>query len=77
MKKKALLYTSNFEKLATLAQTLVHEGWEIISAGATADFLKAQNIAVTIDRSLEDHFLPNEKLENLRAEVSQTVTDIV
>lgn len=65
MKKKALLYTSNFEKLATLAQTLVHEGWEIISAGATADFLKAQNIAVTIDRSLEDHFLPNEKLENL------------
>ncbi|MCR5495164.1 MAG: hypothetical protein K6F15_05955 [Treponema sp.] len=65
MKKKALLYTSNFEKLATLAQTLAHEGWEIISAGETADFLKAQNIAVTIDRALEDKFLPNEKLDNL------------
>lgn len=65
MKKKALLYTPNFEKLATLAQSLAHEGWEIISAGATADFLKAQNIAVTIDRSLEDKFFPNEKMENL------------
>ena len=44
MKKKAILYTSNFEKLATLAQYLVHDDWEIISAGETARFLKENNI---------------------------------
>ncbi|MBQ5997924.1 MAG: hypothetical protein IJL70_00450 [Treponema sp.] len=60
MKKKAILYTPNFEKLATLAQSLVHENWEIISAGQTADFLKAQNIAVTINRALEDTMIPND-----------------
>lgn len=65
MKKKAVLYTQNFEKLATLAQSLVHEGWEIISAGATADFLKAQNIAVTVDRSLEEKNIPNPNFTRL------------
>ena len=44
MKKKAILYTSNFEKLATLAQYLVHDGWEILSAGDTAKFLAENNI---------------------------------
>lgn len=65
MKKKAVLYTQNFEKLATLVQSLVHEGWEIISAGATADFLKAQNIAVTVDRSLEEKNIPNPNFTRL------------
>ena len=60
MKKRAILYTYDFEKLATLAQSLVHEGWEIISAGATADFLRAQNIAVTINRSLDARSIPDE-----------------
>ncbi len=52
MKKKAILYTSNFEKLATLAQYLVHDGWEILSAGATAEFLQDNNIPFTMTKTL-------------------------
>lgn len=53
MKKKAILYTNNFEKLATLAQYLVHDNWEILSAGVTADFLKENNIPYTYMKQLE------------------------
>lgn len=53
MKKKAILYTTNFEKLATLAQYLVHDNWEILSAGVTAKFLKDNNIPYTFMRQLE------------------------
>lgn len=52
MKKKAILYTSNFEKLATLAQYLVHDDWEIISAGETARFLKENNIPFQVAKPL-------------------------
>ncbi len=53
MKKKAILYTSNFEKLATLAQYLVHDNWEILSAGVTANYLKDNNIPFTYTKQLE------------------------
>ena len=53
MKKKAILYTSNFEKLATLAQYLVHDNWEILSAGKTASFLEDNNIPYTLTKQLE------------------------
>ena len=52
MKKKAILYTSNFEKLAILAQYLVHDDWEIISAGETARFLKENNIPFQVAKPL-------------------------
>lgn len=71
MKKKAVLYTPNFEKLATLAQSLVHENWEIISAGATADFLKAQNIAVTINRALEEPLNSNDSYIKLMKMITE------
>lgn len=53
MKKKAILYNSNFEKLATLAQYLVHDDWEILSAGDTAKFLQENNIPYTYIKQLE------------------------
>lgn len=53
MKKKAILYNSNFEKLATLAQYLVHDDWEILSAGDTAKFLQENNIPYTYTKQLE------------------------
>lgn len=65
MKKKAILYTTNFEKLATLAQNLVHDDWEIISAGETARFLKENNIPFQVAKSLasnansDDSFINN------------------
>lgn len=53
MKKKAILYTTNFEKLATLAQYLVHDDWEILSAGETGKFLAENNITYTLTKQLE------------------------
>lgn len=55
MKKKAILFTTNFEKLATLAQYLVHDNWEILSAGQTAKFLENNNIPYTFTKSLENN----------------------
>ena len=52
MKKKAILLVDNTDRLVNLAQFLVHDGWEILSAGATAAFLKSSNIPVTIDKGL-------------------------
>ncbi len=51
MKKQAILLVENTDNLFVLAQFLVHDGWEIISAGNTASFLKNSNIPVTIDKS--------------------------
>ncbi len=64
MKKKAIIYTSNFEKLATLSQYLVHDNWEILSAGDAAKFLAENNIPYTYTKQLElnansdDGFIP-------------------
>lgn len=65
MKKIALLYTSNTDKLVNLAQFLVHDGWEIISAGNTATFLKKQNIHVTVEKSIESDIYSEDSFSNI------------
>lgn len=65
MKKKAILYTSNFEKLATLAQYLVHDGWKILSAGDTAKFLAENNIPCTYTKQLEHNANSDDSFINL------------
>lgn len=65
MKKKAILYTTNFEKLATLAQYLVHDDWEILSAGETAKFLAENNIPYTFTKQLEHNANSDDSFINL------------
>ncbi len=65
MKKKALLYTSNTDKLVNLAQFLVHDDWEIISAGSTADFLKKQNIRITVEKSIDSDLYTDDSFSKI------------
>lgn len=52
MKKKAIIYTENTNKLLALANYLVQDNWEIISAGNTGEFLAKNLIPYTLDQSL-------------------------
>lgn len=52
MKKRAIIFTENMEMLTTLAEYLVSDNWEILSAGETASFLRSKSIPVTLERSL-------------------------
>lgn len=47
MKPKALLSVSDKTNIAELARGLAQLGWEILSTGGTAKFLREQNISVT------------------------------
>lgn len=52
MKKRAIIYTVDCEKVEVLAEFLYQDGWEIISAGSTADIIKARGISVTTEDAL-------------------------
>lgn len=72
MKKKAILYTSNLEKLALLAQYLVHDDWEILSAGITAKFLEENNIPYTFTKQLENNANSDDSFITLLHEILAT-----
>ncbi len=52
MKKRAIIFTENLDRCPSLAEFLVSDDWEIISAGETAAYLASKNIPVTIEKSL-------------------------
>lgn len=52
MKKKAIIYAENTDKLLILANYLSQDDWEIISDGETAEFLAKNLIPYTMEPSL-------------------------
>ena len=52
MKKKAIIYAENTDRLLTLVNYLVQDDWEIISGGDTAEFLSKNLIPYTMEPSL-------------------------
>lgn len=52
MKKRALIITDNTEGIENLVEFLYKEGWEIISAGVTAEIIKALNIPVKVEKTI-------------------------
>lgn len=72
MKKRAILFVENTEKIETLAQFLAHDGWEIITAGETASVLKQANIPITIDKSLIPTLLSPNSYVNLIYQILKT-----
>ncbi len=72
MKKRAILYTENMENLLLLAEFLVSDNWEIISAGETAEFLGYKNIPVTVEKSLLDSNNDNDAYLRLLHQIDQT-----
>jgi len=72
MKKRAILYTENMENLLSLAEFLVSDNWEIISAGETAEFLGSKNIPVTVEKSLLNSSYENDAHLKLLHQIDQT-----
>ena len=54
MKKRAILCTADTENIVSLAEYLVKDGWEIISAGHTAEVLSQDGVPFAEDNSLID-----------------------
>ena len=52
MNKRALIFTDNTEGIESLVEFLHKEGWEITSAGVTAEIIKALNIPVKVEKSI-------------------------
>ena len=72
MKKRAILYTENMENLLSLAEFLVSDNWEIISADETAEFLGSKNIPVTVEKSLLNSSYENDAHLRLLHQIDQT-----
>ena len=60
MNKRALIFTDNTEGIESLVEFLHKEGWEITSAGVTAEIIKALNIPVKIEKSIASNVQYND-----------------
>lgn len=75
MKRRAIIYTENFEQIQPLAEFLVSDDWEILSAGETAAYLAAKNIPVTVEKSLLPSDRENDNYYRLLSQIEQTGND--
>ncbi|MDE5898859.1 MAG: hypothetical protein K2H09_06295 [Treponemataceae bacterium] len=53
MKHRAIIYTDNTEQVLPLAEFLVQSDWEIASSGATAEFLTAHGVPVSVEKAID------------------------
>lgn len=74
MKKRAIIYTENMEQLPALAEFLICDDWEIISAGETAAYLSSKNIPVTEDKSLLSSTETDDSFFQLLQQITQNKT---
>ena len=75
MKKRAIIYTENMEQLPALAEFLICDDWEIVSAGETAAYLNSKHIPITEEKALLSNTPADDSFFRLLQQVTQNESD--
>ncbi len=75
MKKRAIIYTENMEQLPQLAEFLICDDWELVSAGETLAYLNSKHIPVTEEKALLSNTPADDSFFRLLQQVTQNESD--